>query len=220
MRLPGFFLLRSEFAWILGSALVFGCTPSIGDACKLHTDCSATGNRLCEPTFPGGYCTIANCEQGSCPSEAACVAFGVAPSAKTECAVTQQQRLERTFCMARCSSDSSCRSGYACVDFQPGPDNIWGAAVVDTDRGTKVCTVMASSAADVATRTFLNSASDQVCSPPLDASFQAPPPEPDSGAPIRESDAMTPIDGAPSPGLDGRTPLRDAGGVGPDAHGP
>jgi hypothetical protein len=219
MRLPGF-LLRSELTWILGSVLVFGCTPSIGDSCKLHTDCSATGNRICEPNLPGGYCTIFNCEPDSCPSEAACVAFGVAPSAKLECAVTQHQRLERTFCMARCSSDSSCRSGYSCIDFQPNaPDNIWGGAVIDPDRGTKVCAVKATSAADAATKSFLAKASDQVCSPPVDASFPPAPPEPDSGAVTGASDAMTPIDASPT-SLDGRVPVRDAGGAGPDARGP
>jgi hypothetical protein len=211
MRLSGSF-----FEWtIAASLLAFGCTPSIGDSCKLHTDCSATGNRICEPNLPGGYCTIFNCEPDSCPSEAACVAFGIAPSAKMECAITQQQRLERTYCMARCSSDSGCRSGYACVDLQPdSPDNIWGAAVVDKDRGTKVCTVKASPAADAATKSFLGSASDQVCSPPLDASFPPPPPLPDSGA----SDATAPGDGAPGPALDARAPSHDASGLGPDAH--
>jgi hypothetical protein len=219
MRFPGSFLVRSELAWILGSVLVFGCTPDIGDSCKLHTDCSATGNRICEPNLPGGYCTIFNCEPGGCPSEAACVAFGVAPSAKPECAVTQQQRLERTYCMKRCSGDGDCRSGYSCVDLEPGSrDNIWNAAVIDHDRGTKVCTVKATSAADAATRSFLASASDQVCSPPPDASFPAAPRSPDSGATSITPDAMTPVDGALRPVLDGRAPLRDAGGVGPDAH--
>jgi hypothetical protein len=197
MRLPGSF-----FQWSIAlSVLALGCQPNIGDSCKLHTDCSATGNRLCEPNLPGGYCTIFNCEPDSCPSEAACVAFGVAPSTKPECAVEQQQRLERTFCMERCSSDSTCRSGYACIDLgstKAGGPNVWNAAVIDGDRGTKVCTVPVSHAAQIATMSAVSGASDEVCSPPLDASF---PPVPDAsggvvtdGGRLPTTDATIPAD--------------------------
>lgn len=197
------------------SALTFGCTPSIGDSCKLHTDCSATGDRLCEPNLPGGYCTISNCEQDSCPSEAACVAFGVAPSTNPECADTQQQRLERTYCMARCSSDGDCRtsSGYSCVDL--GQPNVWGAAVVDTDRGTKICTVKPTAAAAAATKSFLASSSDQVCLPPVDASFPPVPSLPDAS--LGDATVGT-RDGAGMSSNDGRAPLGDAGGTAPDAR--
>ncbi|HVW26120.1 MAG TPA: hypothetical protein VHC69_12175 [Polyangiaceae bacterium] len=218
MRLPGSFTTWS----IAVSLFAFACTPSIGDSCKLHTDCSATGDRLCEPTLPNGYCTIANCEPDSCPSEAACVAFGVAPSVQPECRFEQQQRLERTYCMARCSSDSGCRSGYSCVDLLTS-DNIWGAAVVDAnnDRGTKICTVRPSSAAETATNGFLASSSDQVCSPP-DASF---PPPPDAagafmpGAVSGEADASASKDGAAVSSSDARAPASDAARSAPDAQG-
>src|ERR1700742_4287558 len=118
MRLVGF-PRDYLFALVL---LLGGCQPNIGDACTQHTDCSATGNRLCEPNLPGGYCTIFNCEPHSCPDEAACVAYGVAPSVNRLCAVQQEQRLERTFCMRRCSGDGDCRAGYACVDLSPPAD--------------------------------------------------------------------------------------------------
>jgi hypothetical protein len=220
MRLAGSFV-RWSIATSL-SALAFGCTPNIGDSCKLHTDCSATGDRLCEPNLPGGYCTIFNCEPDSCPSEAACVAFGVAPSAKPECAITQQQRLERTYCMARCSRDSSCRSGYACVDLaSSGGAQVWNAAVIDPDRGTKVCTVPVSGAAQIATMTALDNSQDQVCAPPFDASF---PPVPDASPLSREAsppsdasplrdDARSPSDASPVPATDA-APLAQ-----PDARG-
>ncbi len=205
MRLQGSFP-----AFCFAAALLaFGCTPNIGDSCKLHTDCDATGGRLCETNLPGGYCTIFNCEQYSCPSEAACVAFGPAPSTKAECAVTQQQRLERTFCMARCSSDSSCRSGYACVDLTGG-DNIWGAAVVDTDRGTKVCTLKVSAGAKSSTLGALMSASDEVCSPPLDASFPPVPPVP--GLEAGAADASSAEAGSDAAVLDAARVTTDAQG--------
>ncbi|HEX4341677.1 MAG TPA: hypothetical protein VH062_37465 [Polyangiaceae bacterium] len=207
MRLPG-----SLSTWLIAlSALVLGCQPNIGDSCKLHTDCDATGNRLCEPNLPGGYCTIFNCEPDSCPGEAACVAFGIAPSTKPECAVTQQQRLERTYCMARCSRDSSCRSGYACVDLsKSGGDNVWNATIIDPDRGTQVCTVAVTSAAEVATMTATSSASDEVCSPPLDASFA---PVPDAGF----AGPMTPIDASTDAATDAAR--SDGSLAAPDAQG-
>jgi hypothetical protein len=183
MRLPG-----SIKQWCFAAAaLAFGCQPDIGDSCKIHTDCSVTGTRICEPNLPGGYCTIFNCEPGKCPDEAVCVAYGVGPSGKRECASPQIQRRERTFCMARCSEQSDCRSGYECIDLTAygdpnDPDdhtNPWNAAVVDLDRGTKICSVPLTPAARDATTTALHNASSEVCVPPLHASF---PPVPEAGA--------------------------------------
>ncbi len=213
MRLPSSFCQWS----IVLAVLALGCQPSIGDPCKLHTDCSATGNRLCEPNLPGGYCTIFNCEPDSCPSEAACVAFGVAPSTKPECAVTQQQRLERTFCMARCSSNSSCRGGYACVDLSAtsNDDNPWGAVILDKDRGSQVCTVPVSGPALAATLVAQMSASDEVCSPPLDASF---PPVPDSGV-HRDAGLLPPVDARVRVDAARDAARRDAGTGAKDAQG-
>jgi hypothetical protein len=188
IRLPG--SLRDwSFAVV---AFLAGCQPNIGDACTQHTDCSATGNRLCEPNLPGGYCTIFNCEPGGCPSEAACVAYGIAPSVKPECAVQQNQRLERTFCMARCSGNSDCRSGYACVNLaNPDEAQNIGAAVIDTDRGTRVCTVPLSGGAETASTKSLTSASPEVCSPP-DASFPRVPTLTDGGVSGASDGALHP----------------------------
>jgi hypothetical protein len=208
MRLPA--SLRDWSFAVL--ALTFGCTPSIGDACKLHTECSATGGRICEPNLPGGYCTIFNCEPGSCPSEAACVAYGVTPSSKPECGNEQSQRLERTFCMKTCSSQSDCRGGYSCVD--PAKEH-WEAAILDTDRGATICTVALTPAANSATVAALDAASPQVCSP------EPPLPLPEAATPIPETDAR-PADGA-APRTDAASkpdagvPPSDSGA--PDARG-
>jgi hypothetical protein len=122
---------------VAGSAAM-GCTPSIGDKCVLSTDCSSRGDRLCDTSQPGGYCTIFNCEPDTCPEESQCVAF----DQRVDPACYDPQnwaRFERTFCMKRCSSDSDCRSGYQCFDLST-QSNPWGASVVDTDpSGLKIC---------------------------------------------------------------------------------
>lgn len=89
---------------LVGSALV-GCKPEIGDSCKVSTDCSTTGDRLCDTSMPDGYCTLFNCDPGTCPGEATCVEFH--PNA---------ERFTRRFCVRGCDKASDCRAGYACVD--------------------------------------------------------------------------------------------------------
>lgn len=168
MRPPGLPLLLL----VALAAVVSGCQPHIGDSCSLPSECSVTGDRLCEPNFPGGYCTIFNCEPGSCPSEAVCVAYGVAPSTKPECAAASTRRFARTFCMRGCSSTSDCRSGYECVDLGAKDPklNPWGAVVME--RGAfnpKVCTLPLSG---VSPSVDDGSAPEApVCSPPPLASF-------------------------------------------------
>jgi hypothetical protein len=60
----------------LGALTALGaCGHSVGDSCLLSTDCSAAGDRTCDLSQPGGYCTIEGCDDKSCPSEAICVRF-------------------------------------------------------------------------------------------------------------------------------------------------
>lgn len=89
---------------LVASALV-GCKPEIGDSCKVSTDCSITGDRLCDTSMPDGYCTMFNCDPGTCPSEAVCVEFH-----------PQSERFARRFCVRGCEESSDCRAGYECVD--------------------------------------------------------------------------------------------------------
>jgi hypothetical protein len=119
-----------------------GCKPQVGDDCKISTDCSAAGDRLCDITAPGGYCTVFNCEPNSCPDgESLCVQFGAvrSPACEAEPSPTPSP-YARTFCMATCDDDSDCRSGYTCQDLSPR-DNDWGAVLIDTNRGNKACVV-------------------------------------------------------------------------------
>jgi hypothetical protein len=128
------------FAVVIFAALA-GCKPKIGDDCKISTDCAAAGDRLCDITAPGGYCTIFNCEPGSCPDgESLCVQFGATRS--PACSADPSPTLSpyaRTFCMATCDDNSDCRSGYRCEDLSQ--DNPWGALLIDSDRGHKACVV-------------------------------------------------------------------------------
>jgi hypothetical protein len=105
--------------------LMLGCQPDIGDACTTNANCSLTGDRLCDPTSPGGYCTQFNCSPGKCPDEAACVGFyGKLSNACTT--AFPEQRFERSFCMKKCESDDDCRTGdgYKCLRPPPEVDAV------------------------------------------------------------------------------------------------
>lgn len=117
-----------------------GCKPKIGDDCRISTDCSAAGDRLCDITAPGGYCTVFSCEPGTCPDgESLCVEFGAQRSPLCEDHQAPSP-YARTFCMATCDGDSDCRGGYVCRDLSVR-DNEWGALLIDTNRGNKACVV-------------------------------------------------------------------------------
>ena len=119
-------------------AALAGCSPKIGDSCTVSTDCSATGDRLCDITEPNGYCTIFNCEPDGCPDEAECINFGTELSTVAGCTTSQgNSPYERSFCMASCKSDSDCRAGYSCVE----PDTI-GGVKSDYTRSNPVCAVV------------------------------------------------------------------------------
>jgi len=67
--------LLLSFGVVVGVALLGGCGKEIGDACIVGSDCSPNGDRLCDPSSVGGYCTIQGCDYSTCPEEAACVRF-------------------------------------------------------------------------------------------------------------------------------------------------
>jgi hypothetical protein len=120
---------------ILGGLLgTSACAPKIGDKCTASTDCSAQGDRLCDPTQPDGYCTIFNCEPNRCPDEAVCVAF-VEPSCSSPAV---SMRFQRTFCMFVCESNNDCRAGYQCLDTTGDPAR---QVVDESPQSRKICTV-------------------------------------------------------------------------------
>jgi hypothetical protein len=120
-----------------------GCTPKIGDSCTVSTNCSATGDRLCDITQPGGYCTVFNCEPGTCPADSVCINFGsnLSSVAPAQCSPAQgTSPYQRSFCMATCGSDGDCRGGYTCQNLSGDTPNPLGAVLVDSGDG-KVCAV-------------------------------------------------------------------------------
>ena len=143
-RLPEKLLLLCALA-----AVAAGCKPKVGDDCRLSTDCSAAGDRLCDITAPGGYCTVYNCEPGTCPEdESLCVEFGAQRSPVAACVDKQSPSpYARAFCMATCEQDSDCRDGYVCADLSKKdkvtgkPVNDWNALLIDGDRGGHACMV-------------------------------------------------------------------------------
>jgi len=51
-----------------------GCSASIGDSCTVNVDCSKLGDRICDTSELGGYCTIEGCSDSStCPDNAWCI---------------------------------------------------------------------------------------------------------------------------------------------------
>lgn len=123
-----------------GATTFAGCTPQIGDKCVLSTDCSTRGDRLCDTSQPEGYCTQFNCAKNSCPDEAACVLFSSAVPGCTydDRAGQYGSRAARSFCVAQCSSDSDCRSGYVCADPKAAP---WDGLIQDDDQSKRTCLV-------------------------------------------------------------------------------
>ena len=141
-RLP---VLLQEPALLLAvflAAFAFGCTPKIGDSCTVSTNCSASGDRLCDITEPGGYCTIFNCEPNSCPEDSACINFGTQLSSLPMCSPSQgNSPYQRSFCMATCGNDGDCRGGYKCVNMTGDaahPNNV-GAVLADYTGNGMVC---------------------------------------------------------------------------------
>ncbi|HVU03334.1 MAG TPA: hypothetical protein VHE30_16355 [Polyangiaceae bacterium] len=162
--------MRLRSFHLAGAALLalasFGCSPSIGDSCQLHSDCSQTGDRICDPTLPGGYCTVFNCLPGSCPEEAVCVGFYTEPASLSECRDPSESRFERTFCMKTCGSTGDCRGGYQCLPVGADGNNPVGAVVLESgDVNRSVCAPAFPKAADGDAGTR-----GQVCNPP-DATF-------------------------------------------------
>lgn len=105
---------RSPLVWLASLALFAlagGCAPRIGDGCYNQTNCSINGDRVCDITQPGGYCTVFDCSPDTCPDDAVCVRFE-----------PDTPRLSRNVCMRRCSSGGDCRQdkGYTCVGNETG----------------------------------------------------------------------------------------------------
>jgi hypothetical protein len=181
-------------------AAVAGCKPEIGDKCQVSTDCSVNGDRLCDLSQPGGYCTQLNCLGGGCADDASCVLYD---SRVPGCGFDDRSgplgsRVARSFCSAQCESNSDCRTGYVCADPRQAP---WNAIILDNDQNKRSCVVAPLPGQSTAAPTTTNAPVCQATAPPvspIDASapsIQAP-----NGAPV-----------LPDGGVDAGTDAGDAG---------
>jgi hypothetical protein len=131
-------VLVLQLALIAAAVLAFaGCGEEIGDSCSLSSDCSADGDRTCDVSSTGGYCTIQGCDFDSCPGEATCVRFFSGTFSNKACDPTTEdtgtndcsldevctlegrcapRANEIRYCMKKCDSTSDCRDGYECRD--------------------------------------------------------------------------------------------------------
>lgn len=127
---------------LFAASWLVACAPQLGDGCTTDTQCSATGDRFCDRSQPGGYCTILNCEPKSCGAEGVCVRFK-----------PEQPRLSSNWCMEKCSSTGDCnRDAYVCrsadqlgvVTEGAGASEetvLKRAEVLDSDPNQKFCVV-------------------------------------------------------------------------------
>jgi hypothetical protein len=65
-------LAALALALMVGVAMA-GCGHKIGDNCLTSADCDPNGNRTCDLSQLGGYCTVDGCDDKSCPSESVCI---------------------------------------------------------------------------------------------------------------------------------------------------
>lgn len=187
---------------LVAALTALGCKPEIGDECSVSTDCSSAGDRLCDTTQPGGYCTIFNCEPGGCPEEAICVGF-VTSTSKVCQDPQDEDRLQRTYCLRSCDSNDDCRSGYSCEDMG-AENNPWQAKVMEYGNpNSKVCVVPYSGAP------LPENPNTEVCTG-TDAGFDVTPwVPPDAGADADDASSDAGTDAA-----DAGTDAADAGADG------
>jgi len=128
---------------ILFALFAAACGKYIGDDCKTNVDCAQDGTRDCDLSQPGGYCTVAGCDEKSCPSGSTCIrVFPYEESGTSPCTWPPPDSCpnqpnpdalycpadqicipegfcvprvsERRFCAKSCGSNSDCRGGYVC----------------------------------------------------------------------------------------------------------
>jgi len=155
-------MMRSVFVLAL---VAVGCGKEIGDECIVSTDCSPNGDRQCDVSSTGGYCTIQGCDFDTCPEEAACIRFFTGNFSNVGCdPVTEDQGVDNAcsldelcslvgkcvpensevrFCMRRCSADDDCRDGYECRNLTRmkahGGEPVLAPGQTIDDRAPKFC---------------------------------------------------------------------------------
>lgn len=130
-----FAVIRSLTLLCLVALGMGACGTEIGDSCTVSIDCSINGDRVCDPSQPGGYCTVDACDENSCPDDGVCVRVfpqmflsqmcdpALEDMGKDECSPEElclpsgmcaPRATERRYCAARCSGNGDCRGSYEC----------------------------------------------------------------------------------------------------------
>src|SRR5436190_23330379 len=86
-------------------ALAGAGDAEIGDDCSLSSDCSPQGDRICDVSSPGGYCTIIGCDFDTCPGEAVCVRFFSVQDSDRACDPREEDLVED---VNDCTADEMC----------------------------------------------------------------------------------------------------------------
>jgi hypothetical protein len=136
---------------VLASFALFApaCGHDIGDSCSTNVDCAQDGTRDCDLSQPGGYCTVAGCDEKSCPGEAVCIRIfpflspGTSCSPETPCVSSEiclpdgfcvPRDSERRFCEKKCGSNGDCRGGYVCREAGIETHPPYGSLVAGIER--------------------------------------------------------------------------------------
>ena len=149
---------------VLAALLAVGCSKEIGDECVVSSDCSPNGDRFCDISSRGGYCTIQGCDFNTCPEEATCVRFftgsftnkpcdPAVPRDQSGCTLDELCSLggqcvprssEVRFCMRKCDGHGDCRDGYECRDLglmieHGGEPVLAPGTPIDSETAPKFC---------------------------------------------------------------------------------
>ncbi len=103
---------------LLWSVLSFaGCTAQIGGACGTNVDCSPLGDRFCDLSSPGGYCTIEGCNDTSCPNNSVCIRFFTLQRGSATCDSTKVPRSDCNGAPDCCTPGTAgcCRLSEQCL---------------------------------------------------------------------------------------------------------
>jgi hypothetical protein len=94
-------------AVLFPAVLAGACSHEIGDQCTTSVDCDPNGTRSCDLSQPNGYCTIAGCDQSSCPSSSACIRTFPTEFLSTPCDPT---------CVGSGDCAMGCQADEVCVE--------------------------------------------------------------------------------------------------------
>lgn len=145
---------------IIAAIFAAGCGKEIGDACIVSSDCSPSGDRVCDISQREGYCTIMGCDFSTCPEEAACIRFFSGSFANkpcddgSDCSLDElcdlnnrcvPRSAEARFCMKTCESNDDCRDGYECRDLElmraHGGEPVLAPGTVIDETAPKFCAI-------------------------------------------------------------------------------